>query len=406
MTTKYKYSDVFTFDPETFRIIIDSKEIKCKEIKLSQNECAVLELLCSNAMRVVERNLMLSEIWRGSESSDISLNKSILLLRRKFESIGIKNSIDTVPRVGYILKLDVETFNETILSQSEDVISNGLEINKETLNRKNPLPDFIINAIAIFSAIAVAVVALKNTTSLIDENIGNDIQLIELDYDQHLGGAFFTEDIDEAKTTSYLSFINQIKSNKKLFSLMSNESLSILKLSQSGEAVSQSVFLIDHEHELNPQLTCILKYIDSESSLNYPIYPTSLPSEMRFTSINFFNSCGFDDFYLGTMNIETTDSYDYISTRIQNISFVNKDKIIFELKMYSRSEYDGINIKLNLKSLDIKSTDQNKIQINPHILNIFEEITQDITFLGTVDSKSRVYTSSIFGGILFHSDKM
>ncbi|HFG1639978.1 TPA: transcriptional regulator, partial [Vibrio cholerae] len=117
MTTKYKYSDVFTFDPETFRIIIDSKEIKCKEIKLSQNECAVLELLCSNAMRVVERNLMLSEIWRGSESSDISLNKSILLLRRKFESIGIKNSIDTVPRVGYILKLDVETFNETILSQ-------------------------------------------------------------------------------------------------------------------------------------------------------------------------------------------------------------------------------------------------------------------------------------------------
>ncbi|MBJ6907256.1 winged helix-turn-helix domain-containing protein, partial [Vibrio cholerae] len=73
MTIQYKHSDTFIFEPETFRLVLETKEIK-----LSHKESAVLQQLCENAMRVVDRRTMLTDIWGDSESSDISLNKTIL----------------------------------------------------------------------------------------------------------------------------------------------------------------------------------------------------------------------------------------------------------------------------------------------------------------------------------------
>lgn len=116
MTIQYKYADKFIFEPETFRLIL-----KTKEIKLSHKESSVLALLCMNANKVVDRRTMLTEIWGDRESSDISLNKNILLLRRKFESIGIKNAIDTIPRIGYILKLEIEKLEGNSISYREDI---------------------------------------------------------------------------------------------------------------------------------------------------------------------------------------------------------------------------------------------------------------------------------------------
>lgn len=101
---KYKCGDLFFFCPNTFRIFFGKKEIR-----ISHKEAAILTILCENHMRVVERKTLLSIVWKDSEGADSNLNKNILLLRRKFESIGLNQAIETIPRVGYVLKLDIET---------------------------------------------------------------------------------------------------------------------------------------------------------------------------------------------------------------------------------------------------------------------------------------------------------
>ncbi|OXX34397.1 winged helix-turn-helix domain-containing protein, partial [Vibrio sp. V14_P6S14T42] len=178
MTIQYKHSDKFIFEPETFRLILETKELK-----LSHKESAVLEQLCSNAMRVVERRTLLTQIWGDRESSDISLNKNILLLRRKFESIGIKNAIDTVPRVGYILKLDLETMQGDSLAHREEIIDESVDAAEEaeieivSAPKKNK---FGLKSFLAVLTIIIAIIFLIINISIFLKRDSNDLPEISL----------------------------------------------------------------------------------------------------------------------------------------------------------------------------------------------------------------------------------
>lgn len=403
MTIQYKHSDKFIFEPETFRIILEKKELK-----LSHKESAVLEQLCSNAMRVVERRTLLTQIWGDRESSDISLNKNILLLRRKFESIGIKNAIDTVPRVGYILKLDLETMQGNSPYHREEIIIdniNYLEIDLENISNKNKfgLKSFLLTVIFI-ATVSISIIDTYILYKTTDIN-SHEILLTQSDNQEQGQNILFTEYISDSERDKYVTFSNNIKKDIKHYSLISKEALSFIKLNSSGNVIWQKIFFIDSENEKHSQLLCIAKFINQDAPPP-PIGVDKLPG-MRVTSLNFYQACGSEDGYLGTMLIKTTDSYHRVSTRIQNISFTdNNGKLLFDIKMLSRVHYDGKKIKLNLKSLNIGYINQDKIQTTPYLTNIFEQITQDNTLLKTVDGKNRIYFSSIFSGILFYSQKI
>jgi DNA-binding response OmpR family regulator len=78
-------------------------------IALSRTELDVLVALAGNAGRVVRRGQLLQEVWglpAGSKSN--VLNTCVYLLRRKFESHGAPDVIDTVRGVGFRLKSEAD----------------------------------------------------------------------------------------------------------------------------------------------------------------------------------------------------------------------------------------------------------------------------------------------------------
>ncbi|MGL6562903.1 winged helix-turn-helix domain-containing protein [Aeromonas hydrophila] len=113
MNQHYIINNNITFESKRYRLVINNKEIT-----LSQKETELLEMLCISSLAVVERNQLLQSIWGSSESADIGLNKNILMLRRKFESIGINNAIKTIPRIGYMLLLEVKNIKDEDIHQA------------------------------------------------------------------------------------------------------------------------------------------------------------------------------------------------------------------------------------------------------------------------------------------------
>lgn len=135
MTTimQYQCGDLFIFDPGSYKLTQMGKH---KEVRLSHKEASVLAMLCMNAQQVVRREILLSEIWHNGVGCDNNLNKSILLLRRKFESIGLFDVISTVPRVGYMLSLPVErVYINAATSLFDGKIGAGDSFDNETLIR-------------------------------------------------------------------------------------------------------------------------------------------------------------------------------------------------------------------------------------------------------------------------------
>ncbi|AYV13685.1 winged helix-turn-helix domain-containing protein [Shewanella algae] len=74
-----------------------------REFRLSSKEVEVLTLLCQHQASTVTRQFLFDNAWPNGVGTDGHLNRVILLLRRKFDSLGVDEVIKTVPKVGYIL---------------------------------------------------------------------------------------------------------------------------------------------------------------------------------------------------------------------------------------------------------------------------------------------------------------
>lgn len=87
------------FDTSLYSIIRDDGV----EIRLSKMEVEVFSILCEYARQTVTRQFLFDNAWPNDTGSDGHLNRVILLLRRKFDSLGLFDVIKTVPKVGYIV---------------------------------------------------------------------------------------------------------------------------------------------------------------------------------------------------------------------------------------------------------------------------------------------------------------
>ncbi|MDM5074116.1 winged helix-turn-helix domain-containing protein, partial [Aeromonas bestiarum] len=107
----YKIAEEIFFSAAIFRLSKGEKDIK-----LSNKEAELLEMLCDEAGSVIPRNILQEALWPNQDNTDTNLNRQILSLRRKLESFGLLNSIDTIPRVGYIFCAPIEV---ALLTKSE-----------------------------------------------------------------------------------------------------------------------------------------------------------------------------------------------------------------------------------------------------------------------------------------------
>lgn len=80
-----------------------------QEIPLQKRECTILELLMSQAPKVVTREQLLEELWDDQAFVDENtLNVNMTRVRKKLLDYGVSSSIETVRGAGYRLVLSSE----------------------------------------------------------------------------------------------------------------------------------------------------------------------------------------------------------------------------------------------------------------------------------------------------------
>ncbi|EOX4359850.1 transcriptional regulator [Vibrio cholerae] len=408
MTTQYKHSDTFIFEPETFRLVLETKEIK-----LSHKESAVLQQLCENAMRVVDRRTMLTDIWGDSESSDISLNKTILQLRRKFESIGISSAIDTIPRVGYMLKLPIEILQGDLLAHREEILEEHTEDLREesteitastTKHHALKRGKLVIATAVTLLTFLFAFITVKLGLLASDSQQAKPDILIDKPNNQEQGRTLlYAENVSESDHDKYMALSKYVNENLSYYAIASKSALSFINLDTKRNKIWQKTFLMDPNREISTQVKCIANYINDYKAQPIKVKPLA---GMSFVRLNFYRPCGGEDAYLGWLLIKSTVKEESGSTWTQDFSFTDKNgEVIFHLKRFSRTQQSPKAMALNIKSFHVEYVNQDALQLDSDLYNIFNEFTQDEIFLKTIDKNYEIYASSVFDGILFHVDR-
>ncbi|MGY3863306.1 winged helix-turn-helix domain-containing protein [Aeromonas lacus] len=380
MRKVFKHNDIFSFEPKIFKILSGRKELK-----LSIKEVDVLTILCEHQMQVVERKKLISEIWNDQESSDIGLNKTILLLRRKFESIGLVDAIETIPRIGYVLRLKIECL----------LVSDEAEAEQQKSLPRIGIAFFIVTIISVTSALVV-----RGSHSVTEDYFStppNNIKKYQGSTGQKqllfMGGV--------SSLVNYNAIFNKI-GIFNFYALLSKNAFSIIKIDGSHDIKWRGVYLVNSFHDINSQLSCIIDDINKHSN-EYVVRNEKNHSLVYYG--DYFSECNGTPRHIGTIRVNSTNTQDSAGkiTDVQNVSLKTIDgKVIFDITraVYNR-ENSTKTIHYRLGSFNVKIADPDEISNHKGSDVLLNQFTQDNIYHGVINKKQRVYISSAFGGILY-----
>ncbi|WP_265462690.1 winged helix-turn-helix domain-containing protein [Aeromonas salmonicida] len=125
--SKYVILDTFIFDPDLSTV--STMDGVKRNVRLSRMEVKVLEMLCDKSGKTVTRGYLFDNGWPNGTGNDGHLNRIILLLRRKFESLGAHDVINTLPKVGYSIE------NALIFHDSDGHVNNLSQVSITTTSK-------------------------------------------------------------------------------------------------------------------------------------------------------------------------------------------------------------------------------------------------------------------------------
>ena len=97
--------DILEYKGLRFNISQSLIEFNGEKIDLTKNESKILYSLIKNKEKIVSRNRLMDELWQSDEFvDDNTLTVNINRLRKKMESIGASNMLNTKRGQGYILQ--------------------------------------------------------------------------------------------------------------------------------------------------------------------------------------------------------------------------------------------------------------------------------------------------------------
>ncbi|MDQ1886085.1 winged helix-turn-helix domain-containing protein [Aeromonas salmonicida] len=412
---EYNIEGVLLFQPASFRLFYFDKEIQ-----LSQKETGVLQYLCDHGPQVVERKTFIQELWGDSEGADISLNKSILTLRRKFESLGYLDAINTVPRVGYMLRLHVLAINVAAAEQPKINSRLPAEGKTTTSRFKRGLLYLILIVAGLLSVLLYQLDILymgKEATPL----------SYKMAYDSP--SLTIIEMAGLKQSVNYPAFISRLPSDNKIQVSISNTAISLLDHS-NGTQSWVKVFIQDPGTNINDQLTCIADYITNSPPVADKDAKTAhansgLEHDDTFQIRQIYTPC-----LAGTTkhtgDVSTTLTHysrtlpkgNQPSSWLQQVSFSdNSGALVFDFQVIYRATYlyksVGVNknlflLKLSQRSIKLQQVEQERINNNKYFKIIFNEYEDDDIFvrsLSSVDKKSITVLSSVFDGTISHGLK-
>ncbi|XAG70626.1 helix-turn-helix domain-containing protein [bacterium 19CA06SA08-2] len=432
MKKQFIIEEKITFEPETFRLMG-----KNKELTLSHKEAALLCCLCENSMTVMSRSDLINTIWGGSESSDIGLNKTILMVRRKFESLGILNAINTISRVGYMLRLEVKVLQYT--HSAEQPLSADQPLNLPTISAPEHRSDelkpplllsydgkkapreqgrrFFLAACwqALSKQARVGLVLCLTGFTTVLAFYYND------KYHEHTfrdlahkkianGEVLYTKDVDEPTS---LEDAMATLPDHAFWMMISKSAISYIHM-QDNKPEWQKLFFIDENRPLAAQVQCVVEHI-GDGLVDFVTVAQPVAG-MDYIRSYIYSPCinkkGSDG--LGELFIRYTQFPDKAGITIQNVSFLDMDKeTVFKFKKvseyhadFSKMTYAEYNRTKTVKHAKTKSImfselNQRLLQSNPLYARILEELTPDDKYIITLDNKHNINADSTFDGMLY-----
>lgn len=377
---KFIIDGQITFLPHLFQISTESHVVQ-----LSQKETALLELLCSTPTAPIERSTIIKEIWNDQAASDIGLNKAILGLRRKFESLGAHDVIRTIPRVGYVL----------------NVVATKAPFHTASL----PLETKLKHKRHITAAFVLIVAILISITSItIFLNKQNDISFDEIDKGKN-GIVYFTKKLNHSTIINIKDTVNQSADKLRDYKIfVSDKAISLLDI---GRYKSSKIFIVDKSSSIDKQLSCVLKHMKTND------FASKNPSNWEAIDIHIYGSCINEPVYAGNLKIDGLVYDGDADTILQKYKFISSDG--FPLFYFDRlssvritpstDEKSKLHTILYTKSLLIKSLDDSRMADCQSCLMILNEFSRKKTNAINIDSKNQVIVSDAFGGILLFDKK-
>ena len=98
-------SDIIKFKDITLNIVEGKVYFKDKSVDLTKNELKIMNILMNNQEKIVSREGIIEELWDTDEFiSENTLTVNVNRLRKKLDSIGLNDFIETKKGQGYILR--------------------------------------------------------------------------------------------------------------------------------------------------------------------------------------------------------------------------------------------------------------------------------------------------------------
>lgn len=98
-------SDIIKFKDITLNIVEGKVYFKNKNVELTKNELKIMNILMNNQEKIVSRDEIIEELWDTDEFiSENTLTVNVNRLRKKLDSIGLSDFIETKKGQGYIIR--------------------------------------------------------------------------------------------------------------------------------------------------------------------------------------------------------------------------------------------------------------------------------------------------------------
>ncbi|HAU4897008.1 TPA: winged helix-turn-helix transcriptional regulator [Aeromonas hydrophila] len=399
MSKGFLINDLIVFEPANYKITINNKEIR-----LSQKECQVLEVLCTNCNVVVERQLFIEPIWGNSASGDIGLNKAILLLRRKFESHDLPNLINTIPRVGYTLNASIAE-----LSYTEDnaYLDPYPDKNLEDIIPANNMPPDTGASRKKFSykitiTFITIILIISISSSLFFDNSNTPVVTSKVQTGLNITYSLLKK-YDGPRLNKTNAFLSK-ENNYYFRALLSSEILSFI-LYKNKTPVNQRVFTIDQQRDMKEQLICLDNYLSQNISTNAEP-TTGLINGMMYSNKEFYSYCKNNRVsklgILYTKGTKLAHGSDNDHMMLQDFQLITpKGEQIFHVKRYvNHLGFGTDHMKFVQKSVLSDNINMDLIHTNKVYSGLLSELTKDVVV--HIQVEPQLYISEIFGGMFFY----
>ncbi|WP_421327585.1 winged helix-turn-helix domain-containing protein [Aeromonas veronii] len=432
------------FDTSLYSLIRDDGV----EIRLSKMEVEVLSILCELSRQTVTRQYLFDHAWPNDTGSDGHLNRVILLLRRKFDSLGLFEVIKTIPKVGYIVgDADncenssndvVEIFTEPdvvddvghvasnlqsyTLADAHNVDSNDKNVSHGIFKGRYFSPRFILLGAGV-------IVTSFLLYSIFVQGLFRDS--ISVNASKKVGSGFRVYNFysnDKVSLYSTMKLNNEIQEKigelvgtnlrdkfGRYYITISKKAISVLHMSNEHRSLQKMIYLRGHRG-LVEELSCIINVTDDESG-EVAIVSEHIDKNSITKSFSSLVSptCPVDHLQLLHINISTTVSSDaaerddtdrnrfFYMTLNGSSHDINN---VFSVSTTGYVEYymdDGVTYeKWNAKAKNINGLSPG-FNGDPVTIKFIDDISNRDTPFITRRITEGVYVSDILGGVIISS---